>query len=80
MSEQKRVHVDVVRVEEPWSIAHLADGTQVKAKVVFDQVYRVLDESGKPVFGPDGNPQYHASMQTVFCVNSPDRTKQGAKR
>jgi hypothetical protein len=77
--EPKRILVDVVRVEEPWAIAHLADGTQVKVKIVFDQIMRTLDPNGKPAFGADGNPDYYASFKWAITVNAPASAKAKVK-
>lgn len=75
----KRIPVDVVRVDEPWAVAHLADGTMVKVKVVFDQVYRMVDERGQPCFAPNGQPIYEADFNPVFACNAPDAAKAKVK-
>lgn len=71
----KRIPVDIVRVEEPWAIAHLNDGTQVKVKIIFDQVMRNLEPNGKPAFLSDGNPDYFASFKWAITINAPDSAK-----
>jgi hypothetical protein len=67
-TSMKKQSIDIVRVDEPWATAYLADGTQLRVKIVFDEVFRVLGEDGKPAFTPNGEPLYEANFKSAFAV------------
>jgi hypothetical protein len=55
---------------EGWNIYHLADGTEVKVRVLLVSVAR---KDGQ--FDPQGNPLYDLNMQTVVNIDAPEQLK-----
>jgi len=41
---------------EEWNVYDLADGGRVRVKASVFKIFRVVDASGKPASGPDGEP------------------------
>jgi len=68
----KMLPVDIVRIEEPFTIAHLADGTRVKVKVVINKCARTIDDDGKPAFNPDGSPAYQLMFGPIVLIDAPE--------
>lgn len=71
--------LDMVRVDEPWATAYLADGTEVRAKLVFTGCWRELDEHGTPRFGEDGKPMITAKVSPVFDIEAPEAAMRKVK-
>lgn len=63
-----RLPVDIVRVDEPWAIAYLADGSKAKVKIVFNAIWRELDAEGRPMSNPDGTPRFEVSATQAYAV------------
>jgi hypothetical protein len=53
------VEVDFEIVREDWSEYNLSDGGNLRVKNVLTRVYRLEDEAGNQVYGPDGEPLYY---------------------
>jgi hypothetical protein len=75
----KSLKLDIVRVDEPWATATLADGTEMKVKLVFTGAQRELDESGKPAFAPDGKPMITVKFNWVIDADVPEAAMQKVK-
>lgn len=69
---RKTIPVDIFSVDEPWAYARLSDGSMVKAKVVFMEIRRVIEDDGKPAFNEDGAPLFAVGTQTVVQGMSKD--------
>lgn len=55
---------------EPWTVYRLADGTEVKIKVVLVSVKRRDGE-----YQLDGSPTYDLDMQSIVHVDAPDHLR-----
>lgn len=69
------IPIEIISTDEPWSIAKLADGSYIRAKIVFVKVARILDDQGKPKFNEDGEPLYGTGTQTVITILTEDEMK-----
>lgn len=58
---------------EKWNTYVLADGTQLKVKVVLADVLRVEGQ-----YSPNGDPLYTVNAQIVVASNSPDSLRRRA--
>lgn len=68
--EEERRPIEIIRVEEPFAVAYLADGSKVRVKIVFTEAARVFID-GKPAFLPNGEPKYHARFEFVIAADVP---------
>lgn len=63
--------VDIVKSEEPWTVATLPDGTRFRVKLVMTGVTREHDADGRPAFAPDGKPALHGTFNWVIDIQAP---------
>ena len=61
----KQLPVEIIKVHEPWAIAELADGSIVKAKIVFISTSLAVDENNTAVLNDQGKKQYLAGTQLI---------------
>jgi len=65
--------IDFEATAEPWFHYKLADGSEMKVKLVLLNVVR-LDE-----YNPQGDPFYQFNLQNIVSVNVPDELKRKAQ-
>lgn len=65
--------VPVDEATERWTDIRLADGTQIRIKMVVVSVVRIDGQ-----YDNDGNPMYQLKANQVMSVSAPDRLRKGA--
>jgi len=58
------------KVEEPWNVYELADGTTLRIKVVVSEIIRLNGE-----FTPDGDPVYLVKSSNIVSTEAPDKLR-----
>lgn len=65
------VEVDFEIVREDWSEYKLSDGGKLRIKNNLTTVYRLEDEAGNPVYGPDDEPLYYVYTGINILTRGP---------
>lgn len=61
-------------VVEPWTVVTLADGSQVKTRIIVGGVEQLMQNSGEPEVDGNGYPVYRlVTTQTTFYSPVPDK-------
>jgi len=59
------------KVEEPWNVYELTDGTTLRIKVVVSEIIRLDGQ-----FTPDGDPVYLVKSSNIVSTEAPDEMRQ----
>ncbi len=59
--------VGIASQSEPWATAELEDGTEIRIRLVINEVIRLDGE-----YGADGQPVYVVMSQNIMSVNAPE--------
>jgi len=65
------VEVLVEQKNDPWIVANLSDGTEVRMRITLMRAYRILKENN-PM---SGEPAYHFEPNVQFSIRSPARLR-----
>ncbi len=64
----KLIPVDIVKVDEPWAEAFLANGDVVRAKLVFNHILMHMSENDKPIIDTNGAHIYQVTNATIVIT------------
>lgn len=69
--DHKLIPVDIKRVDEQWNTVELIDGSILKTKLVYTEIFAVYNDKNEQMKNPDGTLQYVIHHATIHRVSTP---------